>query len=339
MDTKEQTTLLLPADNIDMQPTRRLGGTGKKKLAYITFAVLIALVLIAISVLSLAVQRASFPATSHVYQSTRVYHRTPPPSPTPAPIQPLPNTLQGDIDTLTAHNRFFYNGNINLPEIALTFDDGPNPDNTPQILNILKKYRIHATFFDLGRLVELYPDLVKQEIAEGNVVGNHTWSHPDLPSLAPDAIQAQIKDTYNTLLKVTGIRPIFFRPPYGDLSAQTLKIVNYFGLSTVVWNNDSRDWSMPGTSQIVTGVLNSVNNGTIILLHDGGGNRLQTIAALPTIIENLLARHFRFVTLAEMAAHAQVQPNQPTPTPTAPLYHQQFFVWQREFYPGCWRLS
>lgn len=337
MAIKEQTTLRLLAD--DARKTFRQAVIRERSVISLALSVLVPLVLAATSILVFPAQQAGLTATIHLYHPRIARHpgsSQPTPSPTPGPVPFLPNTLGGQIATLQDHDRFFYNGNTSLPEIALTFDDGPNPSNTPQILAILKKYQVHATFFDLGRLVKLYPDLARQEIAGGHVVGDHTWSHPNLPFLTPNAIRAQIKDTYDAIQQVTGEGPIFFRPPYGDLSVQTLKIVNNFGLSTVIWNNDARDWSLPGTAQIERGVLSSVRNGTIILLHDGGGNRLQTIGALPTIIEHLRARHFRFVTMAEMAAHAQSHEVQPTPTPGRSRQHPFFFAWQRAWCRDAW---
>ena len=238
---------------------------------------------------------------------TPVPSPTPAPSPTPQPVQFLPPTLEAQIATLEAHDRFFYHGNTHLSEIALTFDDGPNPANTPQILAILRRYHVRATFFDLGSLVQLYPDLARQEIADGNVIGNHTWSHPYLPSLSPGSIRKQISDTSDMIQKVTGTRPIFFRPPYGappfgSTNTNVLAIANSFGLTAVLWSVDPRDWSIPGVSAIAARVLASADDGAIILFHDGGGNRFQTIAALPIILDNLLARHYQCVTLAQLVA-------------------------------------
>ena len=330
IDLADQTTSLLP-DKMEQFPLPvtplpartvpwlfRQRRPGPLALASILFSVL----LIIGSITVFLFQQASLSAHASSHGCVVAYagpSPTPTPaiSPTPQPLQSLPKTLQAQIPYLQEHKRFFYNGNTNLPEIALTFDDGPNPANTPQVLAVLRKYHIHATFFDLGRLVKVYPDLARQELADGNIVGNHTWSHPDLPTLSTSSIKKQIRDSSDAIEQATGVRPIFLRPPYGDLSANVLKIVNSFGKTTVIWNNDSRDWSIPGTSAIISRVLASVGNGTIILLHDGGGNRQQTIAALPTIIQHLQARHYQFVTLAQLAAHARGTDATPTPTPTA----------------------
>ena len=219
------------------------------------------------------------------------------------PVQPFPPTLTAEIATLEAHNRFFYRGNPALPEIALTFDDGPSPAYTPQVLAILKKYHVNATFFDVGRLVQTYPDLAREELSDGNLVGNHSWTHPDLPTLTESAIEAQLQQTSDEIEKVTGVRPTFMRPPYGDISPRVLTVVNKLALTAAIWNDEAMDWALPGTSVIVARILRQANNGAIILLHDGGGNRFQTVAALPSIIEQLRARGYSFVTMDEMVAH------------------------------------
>ena len=219
------------------------------------------------------------------------------------PVEPFPTSLNAQIATLEAHNRYFFQCNPNLPEIALTFDDGPNPGYTEQILAVLEKYHVKATFFDVGRLVQLYPELVRRELNDGNQIGNHSWNHADLPYLSLNDIKTQLKTTSDIIQKVTGIRPTFMRPPYGDVSADVLTAINSFGLTGVIWNDAASDWLLPGSDVIAARILNQASNGTIVLLHDGGGNRAQTAAALPTIITQLLARHYRFVTMAEMAAH------------------------------------
>ncbi|HEY0754017.1 MAG TPA: polysaccharide deacetylase family protein [Ktedonobacteraceae bacterium] len=252
----------------------------------------------------------------------------------PRPIRPLPSTLAAQIATLELHDRFFYNGNLNLPEIALTFDDGPSLAYTPQVLAILKQYHVKATFFDIGRLVQAYPDLVRQELKGGHDVGNHTWTHADLPLLSPKAIKAQIQQTSAAIEKAIGVRPIYMRPPYGDISARVLPVINDFALTTVIWNDEARDWSLPGTSVIVERILNLARNGAIILLHDGGGVRAQTVQALPIIIEDLRARGYTFVTMDELIAHIDKNKHKgittPTPTPGLPSTPQPESVWSRQ---------
>lgn len=220
-----------------------------------------------------------------------------------SPITPLPPYLNQEIAVLTAKDRLLYHGNSNLPEIALTFDDGPNPLYTPQVLSILQRYGVKATFFCLGRQARAYPTLVKQEYDAGHVIGNHTWTHPNMTTLSAPSITWQLTTTSNILERITGDRPSFFRPPYGAFNSATLTGANQLGLTTTIWNVDPRDWSLPGTAVIVARVLYQVQKGSIILMHDGGGNRSQTIAALPTIITALRQRGFQFVTLQQLVDH------------------------------------
>jgi len=218
----------------------------------------------------------------------------------PTPITPFPAGLQQEIAMLQAHHRLLFHGAPTRREIALTFDDGPNPFYTPAVLAVLKRYRVHATFFCLGTLVAMYPQLVQQEHAAGHVVGDHSWSHPQLPLLTPSRILWQMRSTADTIQQVIKVRPRFFRPPYGDYDSQVLTQANRLGLTTVLWNDDPRDWSRPGTTSIISWVLTQAGNGSIILLHDGGGDRSQTVAALPILIESLQREGFRLVTLQQM---------------------------------------
>ena len=210
---------------------------------------------------------------------------------------------------LTAH------GNQQLPEIALTFDDGPSPGYTNTILAILERYHIHATFFMLGVWVQRYPDLARAVFADGDVIGDHTWGHPDLTKLGNDQINQQLANTRDIIQQTTGARAALFRPPYGAYTRRVLDLAAALQFSTIVWSVDPRDWSRPGTDAIMSRVLNATQNGSIILLHDGGGDRSQTVAALPTIIEQLQQRGFTFVTIPQLLIHL--------PPPTgAMLAHQ-----------------
>lgn len=214
--------------------------------------------------------------------TTTIHHISPSPSPTSWLHTPL------------------FHGNVHLPEIALTFDDGPQSSSTPQILAILQHFGIKATFFCIGQQVRNYPDLARQEQTDGDLVEDHTWSHPDLRSLAAPAISQQLSRTAREIDQVTASEPAYFRPPYGELNATILTQARRLGLSPIMWNVDPRDWSLPGSATIITRVLTTVDDGSIILLHDGGGNRAQTIAALPTIISTLQERGFRFVTVQQL---------------------------------------
>lgn len=232
----------------------------------------------------------AFSQTPH----TIIKHSIQLPSSQPRPTPPLPA-----LETQPKIH-FLASGNTGLSEIALTFDDGPNPGYTPQVLAILQQYRVKATFFDVGYLVAAYPNLVRQEYKAGHIVGNHTWTHTNLTLLSASQILSQLNSTSNEIQATIGVRPGFFRPPYGLYNYQVLAQANYLGVTTVMWDNNPTDWTRPGADIIVNRVLRVAHNGTVILLHDGGGNRSQTVAALPIIITTLEQRGFQFVTIQQL---------------------------------------
>lgn len=181
--------------------------------------------------------------------------------------------------------------------IALTFDDGPDPTYTPLVLNVLAHYGVHATFFCVGEQVQTYPDLALQENQQGNAVENHSWSHVNLTVLPPDIIRKQIQSTSTEIEQATGITPKLFRPPYGSTNENVNIIAREFGLTQILWSIDTQDWQQLGVDQIVKTVLTKVKGGDIILMHDGGGNRVETVQALALIISELQQRGFTFSVL------------------------------------------
>jgi peptidoglycan/xylan/chitin deacetylase (PgdA/CDA1 family) len=257
---------------------------------------------------------------------------TPTPIPTPAPVTPFPTSLAQQIAVLQAHDRFFYGGNPRLPEIALTFDDGPNPPYTGQILAILQHYGIKATFFCVGSLVKKFPVAVRQEAAEGHLVENHSWGHPYMPYLSAASVIWQLSTTQDLIQHTIGVRPIFFRPPYGAFNSTVLTYANYFGLTTFMWNVDPRDWSKPGADVIYARVLAQTQPGSIILMHDGGGDRSQTVAALPKIITWFLSRGYRFVTLQELVNDAHKDPSKTTKNKPIDVWRR---YWQTQPHKLC----
>lgn len=199
-----------------------------------------------------------------------------------AAVSPIPIIAQGRSD---------------LPKIALTFDDGPDPTYTPQVLSVLARYNIHATFFEMGNHVQHNPVLVHHVIQSGNIIGNHSWDHPEFTKLAADALTNEITSTSMALYRTTGIRPTLIRPPYGALNETVKEQIAAQHLTTILWDIDPQDWSRPGTDAIVNNVLSHAHNGAIILMHDGGGNRSQTVAALSQIIPALQQKGYHFVTV------------------------------------------
>jgi peptidoglycan-N-acetylglucosamine deacetylase len=172
--------------------------------------------------------------------------------------------------------------------VALTFDDGPWPHTTAQILAILVQRQAPATFFVVGRQAQRYPDLVRQEVAAGMAVGSHSYGHPQpFDRLPVPRIRDEIAHGRRSLVPL-GVRPVGFRPPGGAASATILATAQGLGDRTVLWSVDPADWQRSVTSdQLVWRVLAAVRPGAIVLLHDGGGNRSATVAALPAIIDGL----------------------------------------------------
>ncbi len=212
----------------------------------------------------------------------------------------------------------------------MTFDDGPNPPYTTQILDILQRYDVKASFFCIGEHVQSYPDLVKQELNAGHNVGNHSWSHPNLPDLSDDAIKTQITSTSDAEEQATGVRPTFFRPPYGAANSRVLSDIYQLGFTAFDWNVDPQDWALPTTDVIVSRVVTAAYNGSIILMHDGGGDRSRTVAALPTIIERLEARGFHLVTLSQLITDAQASAAASNVHPTSPNAVQHSLAGDRD---------
>ena len=183
--------------------------------------------------------------------------------------------------------------------VALTFDDGPGPQ-TPAVLRILRNAHIRATFFELGVQVRQYPALVRRTIAEGHVIGNHTWDHKPMTSLSNADADSELARTSAAIEQASRSTPCLFRPPGGAINAAVASIARQRHMLSIVWDVDPRDWALPGTGAIVATVLGHAHAGSIVLLHDAGGPRSETIAALPQIIAGLRARHLTFVTVPEL---------------------------------------
>ena len=182
----------------------------------------------------------------------------------------------------------------NRKVVALTFDDGPNPATTNQALDTLSKYGIKATFFVLGKNVSGNEEILKRMKADGHVIGNHSWSHPVLSKLSLDEAKKQITDTEDALTKVLGSSSKLMRPPYGAI---TDDIRNSLDLSFIMWDVDSLDWKSKNETAILTEVQRQVKNGSIILMHD---IHVETVHALPKVIDYLKEQGYEFVTVPEM---------------------------------------
>ena len=192
-------------------------------------------------------------------------------------------------------------------EVAITFDDGPDPKWTPQILAILKERGIKAAFFMIGNRIEDNPDLVRQVLAEGHEIGIHTYTHPDLAKISPERARLEFNATRRLIEKITGHSTLLFRPPYNADSQPAdaegiipVEIAQALGYLTVGHSIDPQDWERPGSDEIVERVKSGRAYGRVILLHDGGGDRSQTVEALPQIIDYLETRGDRIVPLGDL---------------------------------------
>jgi peptidoglycan-N-acetylglucosamine deacetylase len=184
--------------------------------------------------------------------------------------------------------------------VALTFDDGPSPQYTRRILATLTKLRVRATFFVIGYLAEANPDLVRQELRLGMTVGNHSYNHPQMPPFAqlpPQLLRDEIALAEQILSRL-GAQPRLFRPPGGSSSPQLVRAAAALGLRVVLWSLDPADWR-PGSSakQITKRVLSAVRPGSIVILHDGGGDRSATLTAIPAIVRGIRHRGLQLVGL------------------------------------------
>jgi peptidoglycan-N-acetylglucosamine deacetylase len=178
--------------------------------------------------------------------------------------------------------------------IALTIDDGPSPVYTPQVLKVLEKYGVRATFSMVGENVSYYPAVAKDVAQAGHTIINHTWDHANLTSLSADKQRTEITRATEAIHAATGGQPRMFRAPYGAWSKRVLAYCAADGLIPLDWSVDPRDWARPGVSEIVGTIMKTTKSGSIILEHDGGGDRSETVAALKIVIPRLLDEGYRF---------------------------------------------
>jgi peptidoglycan-N-acetylglucosamine deacetylase len=182
--------------------------------------------------------------------------------------------------------------------IALTFDDGPHPFNTPQLLNLLKQEQVKATFFVLGKRANRYPTILKRISKEGHEIGNHGYSHSQFQKLNERQISWEIRKTEQIINQATGKKPYCFRSPYGQMNGMIKKEAHRFGYQFIEWSIDPRDWEKGRTAKrIINNVEAYVHTGDIILLHDGGGDRRETIKAVRVLIHDLKKKGYRFTTV------------------------------------------
>jgi peptidoglycan/xylan/chitin deacetylase (PgdA/CDA1 family) len=187
-------------------------------------------------------------------------------------------------------------------KVALTFDDGPDDYYTVKILDILKREKVPATFFIMGRNAIKYPIVLKRIAKEGHLIGNHSWDHPDFRKISPKQIKWEIKNTERFIHHHTGVQPSLFRPPFGEVSEELKNYIAKSHYTIINWNVDTKDWTERPASKIMTEVREHVSPGAIILLHSaGGGQSLQgTVDALPQIIRYLRQNDYEIITIDKL---------------------------------------
>ena len=178
--------------------------------------------------------------------------------------------------------------------VALTFDDGPNPTYTPQILRILKKYHVKATFFVMGWAAKKYPNLIQDILAGGNAVANHSWSHPKLTQISQKQLYQEVVRSRNAIAKAAGKAPVCLRPPFGMGNKRVGQFIRQHGMIMVPMGFNSFDYKRPGYRKIASQVINNAHSGQVFLLHDGPKRREQTVKALPLIIKGIRAKGLGF---------------------------------------------
>ncbi|HEY5848074.1 MAG TPA: polysaccharide deacetylase family protein [Microlunatus sp.] len=210
--------------------------------------------------------------------------KAPEPEPTPAP-KPTPKPTPKGPDCRK------------LKCIALTYDDGPFPDEAAELAQTLRTQRVKATFFMLGQNVHQYPEAVKDLASTGSELANHSWNHPSLPGLGTDGMTSQLERTNDAIAKVTGVRPTLMRPPYGSTNKRLDKVAQQLGLAEIFWNVDTEDWKNKNPDRLINYVLDNAARDQVVLMHDIHSS---TVAAAPAIIRGLKADGYTLVTVSDL---------------------------------------
>jgi peptidoglycan/xylan/chitin deacetylase (PgdA/CDA1 family) len=180
--------------------------------------------------------------------------------------------------------------------VALTIDDGPDPVYTPQVLRVLRTYGVTATFSMVGLRVAAYPRLARAVAEDGHHIANHTWTHSDLVAMPAHRVHTELARASHAIHSATGVHPQLFRAPYGAWSALVIRQCEQMRMVPMDWSVDPRDWARPGVRSIVRNIMHNTRPGSIILEHDGGGNRSQTVDALNIVLPRLLRKGYHFHT-------------------------------------------
>jgi peptidoglycan-N-acetylglucosamine deacetylase len=236
---------------------------------------------------------------------------------TPAEEQALTRAAEERaIDHVLSYTPAITVGGTHGNELALTFDDGPGP-YTQQLVTELNKLGVHATFFAIGKEEQYFSVGTQLELRSGDVVGDHTETHPMMASLSAHDQYEELFEQIARIELLGGPRPRLFRPPYGSFDATTFKLLHKLHLLMVLWSTDTEDYTLPGVQAIVQSALAGAHPGAIILMHDAGGDRSETVAALPAIVAGLRKRGLEPVTIPRLMLDDPPPPGQPLPTSLA----------------------
>src|SRR6266536_2199154 len=205
----------------------------------------------------------------------------------------------------------FNSVHVDGPYIAMTFDDGPSATLTPKLLDLLAAHHIKATFFVIGENVAEHSEIVARAAREGHEIANHSWSHPNLGKMSGDNVRSQLQRTDDAIRNATGKRPTLLRPPYGSITAREKRwIHDEFGYQIILWDVDPNDWKRPGPAVVRNRILKETQPGSIVLSHDIHPG---TIEAMPSTLDALEAKGFKFVTVSELMRMAVAQPPHASP--------------------------
>jgi peptidoglycan/xylan/chitin deacetylase (PgdA/CDA1 family) len=250
----------------------------RKLGAFINLGIGISAVFVIAGGAAFGLAQANQAAASAPEKTVKVSTTVPVKAPTTAPVASTPVKPAGNPTAVAKGNK----------TIFLTFDDGPDPVWTPQVLEVLAKYDAHATFFELGSMQDQHPGLKEQVLAAGNSIGSHSISHAQLTKVSAAKRHHEIFD---------GPSSKCFRPPYGAENAKVKADIKAAGMTPVLWDIDTLDWQRPGKQAIVNSILKDAHPGSVILMHDAGGDRSQSVAALDQALETLKAQGYTFAAM------------------------------------------
>jgi peptidoglycan-N-acetylglucosamine deacetylase len=241
-----------------------------------------------------------FSLISQTAESATINNTAVPFSQAKMPKQEVPSSVKRAKFEKTGH--VFWDIPVEEKLVALTFDDGPDPTFTPQILDALQKYDAKATFFVIGEEAERYPDIIKRQAKEGHEIGNHTYRHHFGDGYSPAMLKKELEKNAEVIRGYTGLTPSLFRPIAGYYDKEIVDTAIEGGYNVILWSwhQETRDWSRPGAAKITRNVISDTRPGDVIIFHDAGGDRSQTVKAVEDILEILYKNGYKCTTVSDM---------------------------------------